>query len=843
MDATPHTVRTLFGADECLVVPIFQRPYVWTREKNWEPLWDDVLSMYTLFKNDQDANPHFMGAVVLDHMRIAKGAMPSRQVVDGQQRLTTLQVLFCAVRDALTSRDQDARFRRALTQLSRNQDELSGDRHAKYKVWPTLSDREAFSDIIDAETSDDIDELLSRPHDTSTLLDAYRYFYEATLAWFDSIDEEFEREINHLVTVLREGLQLVVINLSEHDNAQVIFESLNDRGTPLLPSDLIKNFVFQLLESHGYDAEQMHSSYWHQLETPFWKKEIRQGRLLRSRLDAFFSHYLTMRLGKEVLAPSLFTQFREMATALSRDGLGELVSDISRYAAVYERITQSADEHDESRFYSVVAALDTSVLTPVLMYLSSEATADARAEAHRVLESWLVRRHVCKLTSKNYNRLMLDLLQTMKKSDAPAGEAVRDFLLAQTADSSFWPDDERVQDVLLTRPVYRLLTRARLHIVLVGCEQALRQETQKISHTAGQRLSLEKLATPDSFTNDDSDQDGKAAPSSLFDSLGNLSLVTAKLDSATAGGPWYRRREKLERDSSIALNHELPPKFGHEEILERGVKLAEAFCLTWSHPLSAVPELSAQVQSDPSEDAGLESRGAVPPARPTQKATQQSAPEVKLPVVPHATIRPTPAMMPVFSSAASSPDLDQADDRLVSQLRSAIEGIFTDLPIGTLLTGAEIEKRVLETSDFDRIDPSVLEGAVHGPPLHGVELLNSPTLLLEKIYVPANHHQRVNAGNSSPRQSYDPDILALIERGYMMPGDVLVFYQKKAQRNYQARVRRDGTITVGNETFTAVSTALGFCLGYSVNGWQSWRLQRTGELIHDLRLRVLGETH
>ncbi|MCU1617163.1 MAG: hypothetical protein JWO98_4703 [Frankiales bacterium] len=89
----------LFGPDQRLVVPIFQRPYVWTEGRNWRPMWEDVAALANRRLSGDDVHRHFLGAVVLDQLKTPTGSMPARQVIDGQQRLTTLQILLAAVRD------------------------------------------------------------------------------------------------------------------------------------------------------------------------------------------------------------------------------------------------------------------------------------------------------------------------------------------------------------------------------------------------------------------------------------------------------------------------------------------------------------------------------------------------------------------------------------------------------------------------------------------------------------------------------------------------------------------------------------------------------------------------
>lgn len=141
-----------------------------------------------------------------------------------------------------------------------------------------------------------------------------------------------------LTTILKtllESLQVVVIDLDESDNAQVIFESLNARGTPLLPADLVKNFLFHTAELRGNDIQELYDTYWKSfdLDRKFWRAEVRQGRLKRPRLDIFFQHYLTMRRDDEVPSDRIYVAFKELAG--SRPDSASHLESLQAYSLVY----------------------------------------------------------------------------------------------------------------------------------------------------------------------------------------------------------------------------------------------------------------------------------------------------------------------------------------------------------------------------------------------------------------------------------------------------------------------------------------------------------------------------
>src|SRR5947209_331813 len=97
METQVRTPQMVFMQPQRLVVPLFQRPYVWNEENQWEPLWDDLARLAERLLKGGKSQPHFLGAVVLQQMPKQTGQMQERTVIDGQQRLTTLQVLLDAL--------------------------------------------------------------------------------------------------------------------------------------------------------------------------------------------------------------------------------------------------------------------------------------------------------------------------------------------------------------------------------------------------------------------------------------------------------------------------------------------------------------------------------------------------------------------------------------------------------------------------------------------------------------------------------------------------------------------------------------------------------------------------
>src|SRR3954469_23871666 len=151
METQVRTPQMIFMQPQRLIVPLFQRPYVWNEENQWEPLWNDVVRVADrlLKQPNERQQPHFLGAVVLQQIQNPVGLMQTRTIIDGQQRLTTLQLLLDALHAELLSVGASAPAAR-IEPLVRNAEPFCSHAEDRFKVWPTNRDRAAFNAVMAA---------------------------------------------------------------------------------------------------------------------------------------------------------------------------------------------------------------------------------------------------------------------------------------------------------------------------------------------------------------------------------------------------------------------------------------------------------------------------------------------------------------------------------------------------------------------------------------------------------------------------------------------------------------------------------------------------------------------
>ena len=265
MDTQVQTPQVIFNLPSRLLVPLFQRPYVWDEENQWEPLWNDVERIADKILASDNQSGHFLGAVVLQQEATKVGSLTSWSVIDGQQRLTTLQIMFRAILSQVSWVGHQEVARRLLDLVENPEHQRRGDED-QFKVWPTNRDRAAFESVMRANEATDIPVELR----STRIAKAFQYFSNRAGEWLRNDEQNVYQRSNAMVDGVSTRLQIVVIGLKAEEDAQEIFETLNARGTPLTAADLIKNLVFHRLAADPLESESVYKDLWFQIETEFW---------------------------------------------------------------------------------------------------------------------------------------------------------------------------------------------------------------------------------------------------------------------------------------------------------------------------------------------------------------------------------------------------------------------------------------------------------------------------------------------------------------------------------------------------------------------------------------------
>ena len=585
MKADTLRPRALFQKPVRYEIPAFQRPYVWNQETQWEPLWEDVRDAAEDYLEKRTSKPHFMGAVVLQQLPTTAAEIETRIVVDGQQRLTTIQLLLDAVQEAFAHRGHEIPARR-LSGLVLNDDVFwGGDPDRAFKIWPTIADQHAFRHAMH-------NELPSAEHDSSLVVQAHDFFKDQVGLRLDEFPDRNGRS-EALEQAVSDLLELVVIDIEPSDDPNVIFETLNARGTPLLQSDLIKNFILHKAGVGIHPDSDAAGRLW-RFDDHWWREDVRQGRLLRPRIDVFLNYWMVTRKREHVSADKVFPAFTSHAEGTGAP-VAEIAADIGMVAEVYRGLEGDVDVYREfAIFLHRQRVMQVGVLTPVLLWMfSSDVPRPQIARGLRALESYLVRRMVCRMTAKDYNQVFIGLLEQLEQRGVEsAGDAVVDYLAAQDAYAREWPDDRSFEEHFVSAPLYRLLTRGRLRLVLEAIERELRTDKAE-SSSVQPDLTMEHVMPQQwrenwPLPNDVSDKtEAGLKRDSIIHSLGNLTLVNQRLNSSLSNAPWNEKRCTLNDHSVLFLNKALltgaPTVWDEEAIAARADGLYRTAIKVWPH--------------------------------------------------------------------------------------------------------------------------------------------------------------------------------------------------------------------------------------------------------------------
>lgn len=595
MQAYPRPLKALFDGNYQYAVPLFQRRYVWTLDDQWEPLWKDVQRVAERRLYGQ-LRPHFLGAVVIKQAQNAIGMVSQWQIIDGQQRLTTLQLLIAAARDVSKGLSDDSELADAFDLMTRNPMVKDRSLDASFKVLPSKHDREDFRSAIrrDSQASAGDGTQLLGVSQSSQIHAAYHYFVKVIEEWLAAPSSySTSDKMTALQETIFNRLQLVVIDLEQVDDAQVIFETLNTRGADLLASDLVKNYLLDLATSQQLDVEQCYVKYWESFDTDdFWRQKVSQGRFYRPRADVFLQHYLALHLRAEVAADNLFASYQDFALNGGGGKAEELLKSMRRYGDIYRSFYSDKLPSTESGFFTLLEVLDTTTVFPFLLALYDRLSKHSDAAARQAilwdLESYLIRRMVCGLTTKNYNKVFIELVFRTQIEKELTPKSVRDFLLSMTGDSERWPDDEEFGRAWCTSPLYRTLTRARMRLLLAALELGVR--TKKHEHTAlPSKLTVEHLM-PQSWKANwplpNETAEAKEEREGLIHTIGNLTLLTDSLNPDVSNSAWSKKRTKIKKYSLLALNHYFDDlaEWDEQAIRTRGDSLLEVAVKLWPRP-------------------------------------------------------------------------------------------------------------------------------------------------------------------------------------------------------------------------------------------------------------------
>ena len=627
METDDHAVEEILAEGRRFMVPLYQRKYQW-HDSQLIPFWEDVEAKAIEVLVGESRFQHYMGALILAPIGETAqiGVTPRVQVVDGQQRLTTFQLFLSALREVARKHECEDVADHVRDYLFNKLKSKDKDKLTRFKLTPTPSDQEIFNEIVEEERNSIRKRYAKHywggrvPKNTQfralrayeeffRLIDHFAQFGSVNLSTDDEEDNEtptigdendtseaIQERLEAMLTALLNRMKLVVITLGEDDDAQVIFETLNSKGEPLLAMDLVRNNIFYRAEKQQAEVEDLYHKLWDPFDHAWWKKRAPFARPARPRIDHFLTHVLAAETGQKISMRELYAEYRAFAAPKGKprfENVEDELQLLGKYSPIYETLEDRlAEDKDLHWFGRKLAAWQVTTAYPVAMQINAASIdADEKRALYRLIYSYIVRRALSGLTAKNLN-LVFQSLSHAFLGKGPSVETLKRYFALRTGDSTRFPGDGEFRQSILDNPAYTLAPQSRIKDVLWELEEGSRT---RFSERASMPNGLwTEHVLPVSWTEDWPFEDGEFAErwsndpkaesrNRVLHTLGNLTLLTSVLNISSSNRGFIEKRKKLEKHSGLFLNKWFLKKDSWNEthIRERSEALAGKALSIW----------------------------------------------------------------------------------------------------------------------------------------------------------------------------------------------------------------------------------------------------------------------
>jgi uncharacterized protein with ParB-like and HNH nuclease domain len=535
MEAGKRTVRDIFNRGRNLEIPFFQRSYVWGTEQ-WLRFLDDMRVV------SKENKPYFLGSVILKQQETPSDKDSLLTVIDGQQRLTTLNI-----------------FLKVLCLRNNNDTEFietfKKQRDKKIILLHNHNDEKSFNNVVNLSNIKTYENIPSN----DKILAAFNYFN-------DNISDKDVSKYDYFNIL--DNVLFVGIDLSHEEDEQQIFDTINSLGVRLTTAELLKNYFFNRNEIEQYNE------YWKEIfekdeETKiYWDNEVTTGRLKRTFIDLFFYSYLQIKIqekGLEVKADDkaefskvdkLFESYKHFIDSYI-DSKESILDEIRDYALVFRRyfdysIVESELTGDSGieRINAIIFGLETSTLIPYILFvLKKEENSSELNNLFEVIESYVMRRMVVKATTKNYNQLFTDRLIS---NEIITVSKFRNYVDGSENKINYLPSDMELKDGFNTSVLINKQSAGIIYLI----ESKIRDRSKQATQLLGiNKYSLEHLM-PKKWENNWGKLENKIDKDNRnrkLKTLGNLAIITQSLNASIRDSDWDTK--KHGKNSKQGLNH------------------------------------------------------------------------------------------------------------------------------------------------------------------------------------------------------------------------------------------------------------------------------------------------
>lgn len=542
MKANETIFQPIIEGTKQYVVPLFQRPYSWSK-KEWEILWEDLVELC----QEDNQRSHFIGSIVTMPTGSVPEGVAKFLLIDGQQRLTTIFILLAMLRDQAKQNNQTNLAAEIDNTLLVNPYNNDSD---YYKLQPTQLDRESFKNIIHSE----------QPFKGDQISQAYQFF-----------ERKFRQsglDSQALKKVVCKDLIIVSIVLHPDDNPHLVFESLNAKGRPLSQADLIRNYFF--MKIHVSQQESVYSQYWQPMQEA-----------LKDSLTEFIRHYLIMNSGIAVKQSDVYFSLKEAIGKL--DAL-ESLKNLARFAGYYEKLLYPDQESnsDIRRALIRLNRIQVTIAYPLLMhcyddYYQNKLTVSDFVSIIKVIENYMIRRFVCNIPTNPLSSIFSPLYSQVGSTNPD------NFVdgLKSILQNRNYPKDNEFKFHLMSAKLYGSGDRtAKTKLILESLEEFYNHKEQ----ASFDNLTIEHVMpqTLTEYWQSHLGDDWEETYETLLHTIGNLTLTA--YNAELSNDDFDSKRKRLG-DSHLEINSYFQDKasWKREDIEARSEHLANNALLIWPY--------------------------------------------------------------------------------------------------------------------------------------------------------------------------------------------------------------------------------------------------------------------
>ena len=561
MKASETKVEDFLSSNKTqFVIPVYQRNYDWSTSQ-CKQLLDDILEVGTSNK----MNAHFIGSVVYVHDDVyTSSRIKELTVIDGQQRLTTLTLIYLALyRLAIEIGDKGLEAEISETYLTNK----FAPEEEKLKLRPTENNDKAIKYLLRSDKDEEFS-------DFSKVVDNFNYFNSR-------ISEE------NLEFVLKGLAKLMFVEISldrEKDDPQRIFESLNSTGLELSQADLIRNYI--LMGLNRKDQNKIYNNYWEIIE-----KLAKDETLNTSKVSDFIRDYLTLVNNKIPNKSKVYLEFKAKFPTTDLQELETNLSPIKSLVKFYNKLLNPKNESDKDIRLQLeyINRLEVNVAYPFLMKVYEDYSENVIDKATFIkvldfIQSFAWRRFIVGLPTNALNKIFMTLYEKVDKDDYLL--SLQKWLLKRPGSQRF-PKNKEVIESLKLKDVYNIKSKNRTYL-LERLENFDNNEPVIIEGNTD--ITIENIfpQNPDPKWKVDLGADEyNLIKETYLNTIGNLTLSG---NNGKLGNKPFAFKRDLEnagyKDSRLWLNKYLSisEKWDKAEIERRFDLLAERFLKIWQMP-------------------------------------------------------------------------------------------------------------------------------------------------------------------------------------------------------------------------------------------------------------------